>query len=105
MIPMEYIVPNLRIAKFVGMAYRGDLEERLTQLAELEEDQFLAGFHQQVQKEHENAWHNQHIKPCTFKINDLVLLYDSKLDNFPAKFRMHWLGPYAIKEITSGGVV
>jgi len=38
-------------------------------------------------------------------VNDLVLLYDSKFDKFPGKFRMHWLGPYAIKEVTNGGAV
>ena len=32
------------------MMNRGALEERLVQLAELEEERFLAGFHQQVQK-------------------------------------------------------
>ena len=41
----------------------------------------------------------------TFKVNDLVLLYDSKFEKLPWKFRMHWLGPYVIKEITEGGAV
>jgi len=41
----------------------------------------------------------------TFKVNDLVFLYDSGFDKFPGKFRMHWLGPYVIKEITDGGAV
>jgi len=72
-------------------------------LTELEEDRFLAGFHQQVQKECEKAWHDQHIKLRTFKVNDLVLLYDNKFDKFPGKFQMHWLGPYVIKEISDGG--
>lgn len=39
------------------------------------------------------------------KVNDLVLLYDSKFDKFPGKVWMHWLGPYVIKEITDGGAV
>ena len=34
-----------------------------------------------------------------------MLLYDSKFDKFPGNLRMHWLGPYVIKEITDGGVV
>jgi len=41
----------------------------------------------------------------TFKENELVLLYDSKFEKFPRKLRMHWLGPYVIKEVTDGGVV
>jgi len=65
----------------------------------------LARFHQQVQKECEKAWHDQHIKLHIFKVHDLFLLYDSKFDKFPGKFQMHWLGPYVIKEIIDGGVV
>eukprot|EP00253_Pinus_taeda_P033738 PITA_33738 len=48
--PMEYIVPSLRIAALTGMTDWGALGERLAQLAELEEEIFLVGFHQQVQK-------------------------------------------------------
>lgn len=44
-IPMEYIVPNLHITILTGMTHRRALEERLTQLDELEEEIFLAGFH------------------------------------------------------------
>jgi len=40
-----------------------------------------------------------------FKVDDLVLLYDSKFMKFPGKFQMHWLEPYVIKEITDGGAV
>ena len=65
----------------------------------------MARFHQQVQKECEKAWHDRHIKLCTFKVNDLVLLYDSKFDKFPGKIQMHCLGPYVIKEITDSGAV
>ena len=103
--PMEYIVPSLRIAVFIGIADRGALEEWLVKLTELEEIKFLAGFHQQVQKECEKAWHYRHIKLHTFKVNDLALLYDSEFDKFIGKFWMHWLGHYVIKEITDGGGV
>eukprot|EP00253_Pinus_taeda_P012816 PITA_12816 len=103
--PMEYIVPSLCIMAFTRMAYRRALEEKLAQLTQLEEDRFLVGFHQQVQKGREKAWHGRHIKLRTFKVNDLVLLYDSKFDKFLGKFQMHWLGPYFIKEIIDGGVV
>lgn len=72
---------------------------------ELKEDRFLARFHQQVQKEHEKAWHDLHIKLRMFKVNNLVLLYDSKFTKFLGKFQMHWLGPYIVKEIIDGGTV
>lgn len=84
-IPMEYIVPSLRIVAITSMADCRDLEERLAQLAELEEEQLLARFHQKVQKQHEKAWHDRHIKVCTFKENDLILLCDNKFEKFPRK--------------------
>ena len=68
--------------------------ESLAQLLALEEDRFIARFHQKVQKAREKAWHDRHIKNKTFKIGDLVLLYDSKFIKFPGKFKTHWLGPY-----------
>ena len=101
--PMEYIVPSLRIIALTGMTDHEALEERLTQLEELEQEWFLDGFHQQVQKQCEKAWHNRHIKLRTFKVNDLVLLYDSKFEKFLGKFRIHWLGPFGVKEVTNGG--
>jgi hypothetical protein len=44
----------------------------------MEEDRILTGFHQQVQKARDKAWHDRRIKSKTFKEGDLVLLYDSK---------------------------
>ena len=48
--PMEYIVPNLCIAAVPGMDDEAALEERVAQLIQLEEDRFIASFHQRVEK-------------------------------------------------------
>ena len=31
-----------------------------------------------------------------------MLLYDNKFENFLGKSKMHWLGPYVIKDILNG---
>jgi hypothetical protein len=49
-VPMEYLVPSLRITTFTGMDDTGVVQDRLAQLLELEEDRFIARFHQQVKK-------------------------------------------------------
>ena len=103
--PMDYILPSLRIAQITGMTDTDTVEERLAQLLALEEDRFIVGFHQKVQKAQENAWHDRHIRSKNFQIGDLVLLYDSKFIKFPGKFKTHWLGPYQIQQVTEGGVV
>ena len=48
---MEYIVLSLCIAAMTCMSDEGAIEERLEQLLHLEEDWFIAGFHQQVEKD------------------------------------------------------
>ena len=75
--PMEYILPSLRIAQITRMTDTDIVEERLAQLLALEEDIFITRFHQKVQKAREKAWHDIHIKSKTFQNGDLVLLYDS----------------------------
>jgi hypothetical protein len=45
---MEYLVPILRITTFTDMDDTSVVQEMLAQLVELEEDRFIAGFHQQV---------------------------------------------------------
>ena len=56
--PMEYIVPSLRISAFIEMDDPDMMKERLAKILELEEDRFIAGFQQQVQKAREKAWHD-----------------------------------------------
>ena len=91
---MEYIVPSLKIVALTDMEDEETVSGRLLNLVGLEEDLFVVGFHQQVQKDREKAWHDRHIKSKAIKEGYLVLLYDNKFSWFPGKFCMHWLGPY-----------
>ena len=43
--PMEYIVPSLRVATLTDLVGEDTLVERLLHLVGLEEDRFIAGFH------------------------------------------------------------
>jgi hypothetical protein len=71
---MEYLVPSLRIAAFTDMDDIVVVQDILAQLVEMEEDRFIAIFHQQVQKEREKAYRDRHIKKKSFKQGDLVLV-------------------------------
>jgi hypothetical protein len=46
-------------------------------LVELEEDKFIAGFHQHIQKEWEKAYHDKHIRKKSFKQGDMILVYEN----------------------------
>jgi hypothetical protein len=66
-VPMEYLVPSLRITSFTDMDDPSVVQERFAQLVEFQENRFIARFHQQVQKEREKAYHDRHIKKKAFK--------------------------------------
>jgi hypothetical protein len=103
--PMEFILPSLCIATITELSNNGAIEEILAQLVQIKEDQFVARFHQQVKKDREKGWHDCHIKEKRFQFDDLVLLYENKYLQHTWKFRMHWLGPYVIQNITDTCVV
>jgi hypothetical protein len=48
--PMEFFVLSLCITTMNDLTYSRVVEERLSQLLVLEEDQLITGFHQQVHK-------------------------------------------------------
>ena len=60
--PMEYIVPSLCIAAVTRMDDDVALEECIVQLIQLNEDCFIAGFHQCIEKYRQKASHDRHIK-------------------------------------------
>ena len=44
--PIEYIVPSLRVVAIIEMTNVNVVEESLLQLIHLEEERFIVGFHQ-----------------------------------------------------------
>ena len=104
-VPMDFLVPILRIATFTEMDDTTAEAERMSQLLALDEDRFIERFQQKVQKARNKAWHDQHIKHKIFQVGDLVLLYDKKFLKHPGKLRTHWLGPFVIRSVTEVGAV
>ena len=71
--PMEYIVPSLRVAALTKMIDVDVVEERLLQLIHLGEERFIAGFHQNVEKQRKKVWNDRHIKRKNFEVGGLLL--------------------------------
>ena len=103
--PMEYIVPSLRVVSIAEITNVDHVEDRLLELVQLEEERFVVGFHQNVEKKRQKVWHDRHIKSKHFEDGVHVLMYDNKIFKHPRKLKTHWLGPYVVKEITNGGAV
>jgi len=104
-VPVEFLVPILRITAFREMDDTTAEAKRMSQLLEMEEDRFIIGFQQKVQKAWDKAWHDRHIKHNIFQVGDLVFLYDSNFFKHLGKLRTHWLGPFVIHSVTEAGAV
>jgi hypothetical protein len=91
-VPLDHFIPSMCIVVITDMIESGATQEILAQLMGLKEDIIMAGFHKEVQKAKDKAWHDRYI-------------YGNKYLQHPGKLIMHWLGPYQINTITDGGVV
>jgi hypothetical protein len=69
---MKFILLSLCVAAITDLSDFGAIEEILSQLLQLEEDQFFVGLHQQFQKEQENEWNDKNIKKKRFQVGDLA---------------------------------
>ena len=98
-------MPSLRIAALIEMMDVDSVEQRFSQLIQMEDERFVARFHQNIEKQRQKAWHDRHIRTKQFKFGGLVLLYDSKCFKHLGKLKTHWIGPYVVVHITDAGAV
>ena len=80
-------------------------EKRKLQLLELEEMRLNAYESSKIYKEKMMVYHDQKLIQKTFKPNQQVLLYNSRLRLFPGKLKSKWSRPFIIKEVRPYGVV
>ena len=78
---------------------------RKFQLTKLEELRNYAYENSKIYKAKTKVFHDKNIGRKTFKPNDLVFLYDSRLHKHPGKFRSRWIGPFVVKNVFTNGVV
>nr|XP_009796498.1 PREDICTED: uncharacterized protein LOC104243067 [Nicotiana sylvestris]XP_016456006.1 PREDICTED: uncharacterized protein LOC107780012 [Nicotiana tabacum] len=75
-------------------------EKILLQLNDLDEFRMNVYENSKLYKEKTKWWHNKHIKHLHFVLDQLVLLYASRLKFFPGKLKSRWSGPFKIVCVT-----
>ncbi|XP_070009874.1 uncharacterized protein [Nicotiana sylvestris] len=78
---------------------------RITELHELDEFQFLAFESTMVYKERMKRLHDKNIVERNFSPEDMVLLYNSRLRLFPGKLKSRWSGPFRVAEVLPSGAL
>ena len=104
-VPLEFMVPSLRIAVEHDLDYNVVLRARLEKLLTLDELRQRAVWCQQIVQNRRKNWHDKHIKPREYKKGDLVLLYQSRLGPKKPNLTIAWAGPYQIDWVYTNGSV
>lgn len=76
-VPLHFKMNAEGVASILRYNLNEAKKERLHQLSKIKEQHITALHHQEVQKLQQKAWH---LKKKEIKIDDLVLLYDSKVE-------------------------
>jgi hypothetical protein len=103
MLPIEVELPSLRVAISERLDDQASLRERLDTLERLDEIRSQAFMNMEAIQKQKKSYYDSKLQPKVLKENDLVLLYDSRFQKFPGKFKMRWFGPYKILKAYSNG--
>jgi len=74
----------------------------LSKLEELRNDAYKSA---RMYKEKTKAFHDKHIRPNTFVLDQKIWICNSKLSIFPGKVRSRWDGPFIVISVSPHGDV
>ena len=92
-VPMEFMVPSLRMAMQENLPMEKAREERIQELLNLEEDRQQSILVTEAVQKRRKAWADRHGKQKVFTKGDHVLIFNSKLGKHPGKLKLRWIGP------------
>ena len=90
-LPIELELLSLRIAINERLGEVELLEARINMLKKLDETRSQAYLNTAAFQKWCKSYYDSKMKDKNIGPTDLVLLYDSKFQKFPGKFRLHWL--------------
>ena len=102
-VPMEFMVPNLRMEMQEKLPMENARKERIHKLLNLEEDRQQSILVIEAVQKRRKAWADKHGKQNVFTKGDHVLIFNSKLGKYPGKLKLRWIGPCIIEEETAPG--
>jgi hypothetical protein len=87
------------------MSDLNSLRHRYAMLEKLNETRAQAYLNTMAMQNRRKSFYDSKLIPKTLHENDLVLLYDSRFQKFPGKFKMRWFGPYHILKTYENGLM
>jgi hypothetical protein len=102
-LPIELELPSLRIALEERLDDSESLQERIAMLEKLDEMRGQAYLNTAAIQKWRKTYYDSKMKNKIIVDNDLVLLYDSRFQKFPGKFKIRWQGPYKVVKAYENG--
>jgi hypothetical protein len=102
-LPIELELPSLRIALEERLDDSESLNERIAMLEKLDELRGQAYLNTAAIQKWRKTYYDSKLKNKIISENDLVLLYDSRFQKFPGKFKIRWQGPYKVVKAYDNG--
>ena len=104
-LPLKLEYKAMWAIKKLNFDFQAVKEKRFLQLNALENLRNEVYDNVRIYKDKTKKWHDQRILRREFKIEEPVLLYNSRLRLFPGKLKSRWSGPYTLIAVTPFGVV
>ena len=98
-------LPTLRIAIIERLRDEESLVQRYVMLEKLDEVHAQAYLNMLIMQKQQKTYYDSKLEPKVLNPNDFVLLYDSRFQKFPSKFKMRWFGPYCVLKSYPNGSV
>ena len=102
-VPMEFMIPSLKMAVQEKLPMEKSREERIQELLSLEEDRQQSILVAEAVQKRRKAWADRHGKQKVFTKGDHVLIFNSKLGKHPGKLKLRWIGPCTVEEEIAPG--
>jgi len=97
-VPMEFVVPSLRIALSDRLNQEDSINSRIHDLLELDENRIRSAWTAEAVQKRRKKWMDRDAKFKIFREDDLVLMFNSKTGPHSGKLKLRWIGPYKIFE-------
>lgn len=102
-VPVEFMVPSLRIAIDNRLGDMESLRKRLYALNKLDERRMMTQWATKTAQQRRKVWHDKHLRRMKFTPGQLVLKFNGRNEIKPGKFKVRWLGPFKVREVNTNG--
>ena len=105
-VPVEVVIPSLRIIQEAELSNTEWNSKRIDQLALIDEKGMVTVCHGQLYRQRMTRAFHKRVRTRNFEVGQLVLkrIFPHQ-DEYKGKFTPNWQGPYMVRKVLCGGAL